>query len=321
MQISRSVVRSGGLLLYDATTKPCNIVAKKVMTLYAISDLHLANPINREALQILQTYPERWLIVAGDIGEKEEYLHTALSVLTRCFAQVLWVPGNHDLWSLPSDSTELRGEAKYRRLVTICRDYGVLTPEDPFVAWTPGHPTCRLAPTFTLYDYSFRPADVSFERAIEWVGETNVICADEVLLHTDPYPSPAAWCASRCDYAEHRLEEVANDLPLVLINHFPLAGFGDPEAHPALFTLVWDPAYRGLAHTLPGFHRCLRTFARPRHALTRQSALRGGIARLSTRLACPTRVTGIPARNLAVWPGTNTSCRCDLRNTENRGGL
>ncbi len=100
------------------------------MKLYAISDLHLANSVNRQALAALPQHPEDWLILGGDIGELEEHLHFALSILTRRFQRLLWVPGNHDLWTIPSDRSALRGVAKYQRLVTICRDYGVLTPED-----------------------------------------------------------------------------------------------------------------------------------------------------------------------------------------------
>jgi hypothetical protein len=35
------------------------------MKLYSISDLHLAQPTNRQALEALPAYPEDWLILAG----------------------------------------------------------------------------------------------------------------------------------------------------------------------------------------------------------------------------------------------------------------
>ncbi|MDP6979981.1 MAG: hypothetical protein QF570_15470 [Myxococcota bacterium] len=41
---------------------------------------------------------------------------------------------NHDLWTRPLRSG-LRGRHKYDRLVEICQDRGVHTPEDPFVLW------------------------------------------------------------------------------------------------------------------------------------------------------------------------------------------
>lgn len=192
------------------------------MKLYAISDLHLADETNHRALEALPSYPEDWLILAGDIGETEELLRFALVTLTRRFRRLLWVPGNHDLWTLPSDRGGLCGAAKYKRLVSICRDYGVLTPEDPYVLWPGEGSECLLAPLFVLYDYSFRPEHVPADRAVEWAAESNVICADEVLLHPDPYPSRSAWCAARCAYTERRLQEASSRAPLVLINHFPL---------------------------------------------------------------------------------------------------
>ena len=192
------------------------------MKLYALSDLHLAYETNRQALEALPPHPDDWLILAGDLGETEWQMEFAFSVLTQRFAKLIWTPGNHDLWTLTTEQPPLRGEAKYRRLVALCRDYGVLTPEDPYVLW-PGEGTaCRLAPLFLLYDYSFRPDDVPEDQAIAWAEESGVLCTDEALLYPFPYPSKAAWCAARCAYTERRLQEAAARAPLVLINHFPL---------------------------------------------------------------------------------------------------
>lgn len=201
------------------------ILQPKEKKLYAISDLHLGHPLNRQALEDLPYYPLDWLILAGDVGETVDHLHFALSILTRRFAQVIWVPGNHDLWTIPTARTAsdaLRGEEKYQALVSICRSYGVLTPEDPYVQWNGVGGPLLLAPLFLLYDYSFRPADVSEEKAVEWAMETNVVCSDEYLLHPDPYPSRGAWCEARCLYTEQRLQSLDPTMPLILINHFPL---------------------------------------------------------------------------------------------------
>ncbi|HTK07742.1 MAG TPA: metallophosphoesterase [Ktedonobacteraceae bacterium] len=195
------------------------------MKLYAISDLHLGHSINRQALEALPFYPSDWLILAGDVGETANHLHFALSLLSKRFAQVIWVPGNHDLWTIPSARTAsdgLRGEAKYQQLVSICRSYGVLTPEDPYVRWPGEGGPLLLAPLFLLYDYSFRPADIPADKAVEWAMETDVLCSDEYLLHSDPYPSRTAWCEARCLYTERRLQAVDPAIPLILINHFPL---------------------------------------------------------------------------------------------------
>jgi predicted phosphodiesterase len=189
------------------------------MKLYALADLHLRYEVTRRALAALPEHPGDWLILAGDVGEREEHLRYALGLLTRRFARVIWVPGNHDLWSVEG---EPRGQAKYEQLVEICRRYGVLTPEDPYATWPGEGPRRIVAPLFLLYDYSFRPETVPPEEAIAWAAEDNLLCSDEVLLQSDPYPSKPAWCAERCRLSIERLAAAAAQASLVLVNHFPL---------------------------------------------------------------------------------------------------
>lgn len=190
--------------------------------LLAISDLHLGHPANRAAIATIGRHPDDELIVAGDVGETLDHLRRAFDELLPRFAALYWVPGNHELWSVPSEPAELRGEAKYRALVAVCREYGVLTPEDPYRTWGVGEQAHVVAPLHLLYDYSFRPDGLTAEGALDWARETGVVCADESYLHPDPHPSRAAWCAALCDRAERRLSEIDRGLPTVLVNHYPL---------------------------------------------------------------------------------------------------
>lgn len=198
------------------------------MNLYAISDLHLRHPKNLEALSELpDTFADDWLIVAGDIGESDLLMRFAFSLLTERFARVFWTPGNHDLWTLPSDKSGpdgagRRGVAKYNHLVRIAQHYGVLTPEDPFVQWPDPHKPLLIAPTFVGYDYSFRPPDVSRDNVIEWAAAGEIASTDEALLHTSPHADMQAWCVERCRVTEPRLERAAKEAPLLLVNHYPL---------------------------------------------------------------------------------------------------
>lgn len=193
------------------------------MKLYAISDLHVNRAPNWEALQALPAHPADWLIVAGDVSESEAQFAAAMALLSQRFARVLWTPGNHDLWAHPNSPAQARGIFKYNRLVSICRAYGVLTPEDPYPVW-PGADgqAYVIAPIFTLYDYSFRPEDVSVEEAVAWAAETNIVSTDEYYLFPDPFASRQAWCAARCRYTEGRLQSLNGDQALVLAGHFPL---------------------------------------------------------------------------------------------------
>lgn len=194
------------------------------MRLVAISDLHLASAVNRDALDALPDFPDDWLIVAGDVAERFDHLAQAFDAFTRRFARVIWVPGNHELWCVPEpDGTPSpRGEARYRAQVELARSFGVLTPEDPYALWHgPGGPAI-IAPLFLLYDYSFRPPKVTRDGVVAWAAELRNVCADEMLLDAAPFASREAWCASRLEQTERRLQALDPTLPTVLINHFPL---------------------------------------------------------------------------------------------------
>jgi len=220
--------------------------------LYAISDLHISHKFNHEAVHLLKPHPEDTLIIAGDIGEKLEHLHTTFALTAKLFKQVFWVPGNHELYTLPHaadvahednhlsptspataqvpEPDNLRGELKYLECVKIANDYGVITPEDEFLTWhsddTAGATKALICPLFLLYDYSFRPAEVSREHALDWAKEHNILATDEALLHPDPYLTRDAWCDALLTRAQTRLERaVAHkepDVKVVLINHWPL---------------------------------------------------------------------------------------------------
>ncbi|MEE8586124.1 MAG: metallophosphoesterase [Acidobacteriota bacterium] len=192
------------------------------MKLYAISDLHLANPANREALNTISDHPRDWLILGGDVGETAEHMELCFRHLMGRFARLIWVPGNHELWTIPRTSARQRGQAKYDSLVALCRSYGVLTPEDPYPVWQGEGGPCVIAPLFVLYDYSFRPSRVPLERVLSWAEEKKIVCTDEILLHPDPYPSRQAWCMARCALTERRLARIPGHLQTVLINHFPM---------------------------------------------------------------------------------------------------
>lgn len=161
------------------------------MKLWATSDLHVGYEENRRAVEALPAFPDDWLILAGDTGETPTHLDFVLRTLCPRFAQVIWTPGNHDLWTPKTLESEKRGVAHYERLVALCRRYGVLTPEDPYAKWPGDGPLRAIVPTFTLFDYSFRPDSVAREHAIAWAAETGIRSADEDLLAPDPYP--------RCD--------------------------------------------------------------------------------------------------------------------------
>jgi 3',5'-cyclic AMP phosphodiesterase CpdA len=207
------------------------VPAPKTGSLLAISDLHVEMPENRELVDGLRPGSDGdWLIVVGDVGEVMADIEWGLATLAGRFGKVVWVPGNHELWTLPDDPAALRGDARYRHIVEFCRRHGVVTPEDPYAVWEgPGGPLA-VAPLFTLYDYSYgRNIAPTKELSLARAHAAGVVCTDEMLLYPDPYPSREEWCRARVRLTEARLAKLT--VPAVLASHFPLV----PEVTNILF--------------------------------------------------------------------------------------
>jgi 3',5'-cyclic AMP phosphodiesterase CpdA len=193
------------------------------MKLHAISDLHVGFKENMAALSEIPDHRDDWLILCGDIADTPDQLEAAFRILDRKFAKLIWVPGNHELWTVPR-KTGLRGVARYQQLVDLCRRHSVLTPEDPYPIWQGEGGPHVLVPLFLLYDYSFRPDEIPIDEAVDWAKQARVLCADEILLLPEPYANVGDWCRARCQLSERRLEKTLADVPYptVLIAHFPL---------------------------------------------------------------------------------------------------
>ena len=195
------------------------------MNLLAIGDLHLSHSKNCEALQSLLSRPDDWLIIAGDAGDTEAQVAHAFRLLGERFAKLIWVPGNHELWTTsdaPGAPDAASGEARYSAMVALARSFGVVTPEDPYPIWPGSDRPIVVAPLFLLYDYTFRPDNVADTDVVDWAVAEGVACADEALLHPEPYSDRRAWCAARVARTAKRLAALPPDYSTVLVNHYPL---------------------------------------------------------------------------------------------------
>ena len=193
-------------------------------SLFAVSDIHVSYAENRRIVDGLRPETEDdWLIVAGDVGELFADIEQALGSLRSRFSTVVWAPGNHELWTHPSDPVRLRGEQRYQALVRMCRDIGVLTPEDDYPVWRGAGGPVTVAPLFLLYDYSFRaPGTANKQESLRKAYDAGVVCTDEVMLHPDPFPDRESWCWARLAETETRLAAIDPALPTVLVTHWPL---------------------------------------------------------------------------------------------------
>ncbi|MFM9376295.1 metallophosphoesterase family protein [Gordonia sp. VNK21] len=195
-------------------------------TLWAISDLHVAHRGNEGILDQIRPAEEGdWLIVAGDVSERTDDIIDVLRRLKARFDTVVWVPGNHELYTTAKDPLQVFGVARYDYLVQACRDIGVVTPEDRYRLFDAGDGTApvRVVPMFLLYDYTFRPPGTSTAlQALAVARERNVVATDEFLLSPEPYPTRDAWGRARIEATRARLEALDPSEQTILINHWPL---------------------------------------------------------------------------------------------------
>lgn len=183
-------------------------------TLWAVSDLHINSPGNKAIVEeyVHPTHPLDWLIVAGDIAENPETVLDTLRMLRERFVQVIFVPGNHEIYARSQD--RFQGKERYNMLVRACQGIGVLTPEDRYTKFA-GH---TIVPLFTLYDHSWRDLRYSPQQAIDRAVERGAVLTDHWSIA--PFVDVPQWCRERLEYSVHRLAKVQG--PTVLVNHWPL---------------------------------------------------------------------------------------------------
>ena len=195
-------------------------------TLWAISDLHVGHRGNEHIVdRIHPRDPGDWLIVAGDVAERVDDIADVLRRLSARFEKVIWVPGNHELYTTAKDPLQIHGVARYDYLVQAARDLGVVTPEDIYPQFDPGNggEPVRVVPMFLLYDYTFRPEGTTNAlQALAVARERNVVATDEFLLSPEPFGTRDAWSRSRIASTAERLDTIDPAEKTVLINHWPL---------------------------------------------------------------------------------------------------
>ena len=117
------------------------------MRIWAVSDLHADFREHRRLLERIPAGEHRGdaLIVAGDVADALPLVADVLGGLRQRFAEVFFVPGNHELWvrNDPRDSVE-----KFHAVLAACAGLGVRTePARAGGAW--------VVPLFSWYDPAF----------------------------------------------------------------------------------------------------------------------------------------------------------------------
>ena len=117
------------------------------MRIWATSDLHADFAENRQLLEQLsdEYYQRDILIIAGDIADRMAIIEANLQLLKRKFAQICYVPGNHEFWVRGDYEHSL---TKFEAILDLCAQLGIVTK-----------PLCVeshwIVPLFSWYETSF----------------------------------------------------------------------------------------------------------------------------------------------------------------------
>ena len=127
------------------------------MRLFATSDLHTDYKENFRWLQELSDseYRDDALIVAGDISDRLEIIRETLLLLRGKFRQLLYTPGNHELWVRGSEINSLE---KLQLVLELCDELDIATKPLRFENFW-------VVPLFSWYDGIFEPGKVKEEKA------------------------------------------------------------------------------------------------------------------------------------------------------------
>ncbi|URZ01116.1 metallophosphoesterase family protein [Clostridium felsineum] len=129
------------------------------MRVYAISDVHIDYKENLEWLCDISNYDYKddVIILAGDISHKINLVEKAFQILSKSFSEVLYVPGNHDLWIRGNECKD--SFMKFKQIKEVADFYNVHMKPVNF---------CNIAivPLYSWYDYSF--GELSEELIYKW---------------------------------------------------------------------------------------------------------------------------------------------------------
>jgi len=122
--------------------------------IFALSDVHCDFQMNSDWIRNLsvQDFRDDVLILAGDISDSMHVLARSLEEFIRRFHRVLFVPGNHEMWTI-RDGSRFTSIEKFHAVRRIADESGALT--------VPYHRhKISIVPLFGWYDYSFgKPSD------------------------------------------------------------------------------------------------------------------------------------------------------------------
>ncbi|MFT5161911.1 MAG: putative phosphodiesterase [Alteromonadaceae bacterium] len=141
---------------------------------YALSDLHIDYKGNFDHLLALDLpqYQDAALIVSGDVTDNIDKLTVMLSHFKSVFAEVFFVPGNHEFWV---GNTQYRDSIdKFKAIIQLCLQLGVHT--EPY-RLNANNSALWVVPLFSWYTKAHE-GDDSLYRAKPGDDQTEHIWSD-----------------------------------------------------------------------------------------------------------------------------------------------
>lgn len=181
------------------------------MRILAISDLHADFRENREWLAQISDADHRQdvLLLAGDVTDKQDLLERTLESLRRKFAQLFFVPGNHELWD--RERAYADAIAKFEHILERCAALDVCT--EPRVV-----DGIRIVPLFSWYARPEESADSLFrDKASEDQSRTS--WADDYFVRWPTFGADGGPAAHFLARNESRLA-YDDERPTISFSHF-----------------------------------------------------------------------------------------------------
>lgn len=181
------------------------------MRVFAVSDLHIDYEMNARWVRSLSSvdYLDDVLILAGDITDKRDLLEWCLTTLSRRFKRVLFVPGNHELWTVRERSGKDSLQKFYEVIATVessgasmrafCESEVSIIPLLGWYDYSFGEPSEELKSTWMDYRTCRWPSGLTekdimayfaaFNNCQTWSTAETVITYSHFLPRIDLMPS------------------------------------------------------------------------------------------------------------------------------------
>jgi hypothetical protein len=203
------------------------------LRVFLLSDIHVDYSENMAWIRALSSrdYTNDVLLLAGDACHRIEKLEMALTCLREKFAEVFFLPGNHELWMLESDCSD--SLQKFHQVIELCRSLNVRT--NP-VRIEDGSEGVWVVPLFSWYDKPEEGGSSLFLPRPGSHGDEMAAWADE---HFVRWPRGGRPTTFFLNFNQSRLQR-EYDAPIISFSHFlPRTDLMFPQSSNPSQLAVW----------------------------------------------------------------------------------